>query len=335
MINRKCLISSSILFYLLFCMSVLPVTAKESGSSSLAFSIPANTFCDQSHTLELSLNITNISSESTDIKLELYDFDGNPYTVEGSSYNGTTSTLIPGIKKTIKPLGSATYHVTFGGKQTNCEVRPFTGVFTTEGKDTSFVASGFVSGTLGSVPVIINNGAPWKNNSGESPGTPPINKPVDVCSVENSDSIIHAMSSNSDQYGIARASSFNPNFDTQAFRAFDNTCYPWETKSGDKTGWIEYEFVNPKTVNKYSIRMKQNDPTYGYAQSPNSWVFEAYDGQNWIALDTQTNVTDWTPETAKEYSFKNTSSYNKYRLRITANNGGNLINISELGMMGY
>ncbi|RRJ65295.1 hypothetical protein EHV15_22070 [Paenibacillus oralis] len=335
MIWRKCISGLMVVFYLLFSI-VTPVSAEESKSSSLAFSIPANTFCDQSHTLELSLNITNLSSSSSSVKLVLNRYDGSSFAEAGTSYNGVSSSLIPGVDVTLSPLETATYHVSFGGKLSNCENRPFSGAFVAGSDDATFVASGFVSGSLGSVPIIINNGSPWQNDGGDggNDGTP-INTPIDVCSVENNDSLIHAMTSNSDQYGVAAASSYDTYYDTQPFRAFDNSCSPWESANGEKSGWIQYEFFDAKVVNKYSIRMKQNDPTHGFLQSPNSWFFEAYDGQEWVVLDTQSNVTDWNPDITKEFSFQNTTPYNKYRLRITANNGGNLVNISEIGMMGY
>ncbi|MGZ7440545.1 hypothetical protein [Paenibacillus sp. TH7-28] len=334
-IGRKYISGLMVVFYLLFSI-VTPVSAEGSKSSSLTFSIPANTFCDQSHTLELSLNITNLSSSSSSVKLELNRYDGSSFTEAGTSYNGVSSSLVPGVDVTLSPLETAAYHVSFGSKLSNCEDRPFSGAFVAGSDGAAFVASGFVSGSLGGVPIIINNGSLWQYDGGDGENDDtPINTPIDVCSVENNNSLIHAMTSNSDQYGVATASSYDTYYDTQPFRAFDNSCSPWESANGEKSGWIQYEFFDAKVVNKYSIRMKQNDPAHGFLQSPNSWFFEAYDGQEWVVLDSQSNVKDWDRDITKEFSFQNSTPYNKYRLRITANNGGNLVNISEIGMMGY
>ncbi|MNW29850.1 hypothetical protein D3C74_67150 [compost metagenome] len=142
------------------------------------------------------------------------------------------------------------------------------------------------------------------------------------------------MTSASDVYGKASSSSYDAAWDAQAWKAFDNSCSPFSTANLQKTGWLEYEFNTAKTVNKYSILMKVND-AHAYAQSPNSWVFEAYDGIKWVTLDTRTNVTKWEQLVYNEYPFTNTTAYHKYRIRFTENNRRNLICIAELGMMGY
>ncbi|MEC0207551.1 discoidin domain-containing protein [Paenibacillus ehimensis] len=306
-------------------------------NNEMAFSIPANTFCDQSQKVELSLNLTNMGNTNATVKLDLIKGDGTQYVAPGTTYNGINSTITPGTSISISPLLSAYYHQTFGGINEKCTDRPYAGKITvTSGEKATIVASGFISGSLGNSTIIINGGQPW-NVSGVTPTTPtgPINPPVDSCSIEENNGLVHAMTSNEDVYGIASASSYETGYNSKPFHAFDNSCVPWSTAGGQTTGWLQYEFKSAKTVTEYTIKMKQNDPSWAFLQSPKSWVFEAYDGQKWVTLDTQTNVTNWTPAVTNKYQINNTVAYNKYRLNFSGNNGGNVICISEVGLLGY
>ncbi len=327
--------------------SVLPLHAKAAETTALqnmVFSIPANTFCDQSHMVELSLNITNLSKSEQGIKLEFLKADGTAFTMAGTSYNGIKSDLVPGSSVKVAPGHTGTYHFTFGGQTSNCDDRPFVGTWSTTGMgEAGLVASGFVSSSLYSIPIIINGGMVWNAvaaSDNSTPTTPapapaPINQPVDGCSVTQTNSLIHAMSANQDVYGTATSSSIDTAWNTQPFRAFDNSCSPFSTQNGEIKGWLAYEFKDAKTVTSYSLQMKQNDSQHAFAQSPKAWVFEAYDGKGWVTLDTRSGVTNWTVSKANVYTVDNKQAYNKYRIRFLENNGGNLVCISEMGMMGY
>ncbi|MEW4368929.1 hypothetical protein [Paenibacillus kandeliae] len=310
----------------------------------MVFSIPANTFCDQSHLVELSLNVTNLGMNEQKVKLDFLKADGTAFQTAGTTYNGMTSELVPGSSVAVAAGHASTYHFTFGGQTNNCGDRPFTGIFTTSGSSNAeLIASGFVNSSLYSVPIIVNGGMEWLSapqSSTTEPTTPtptptPINQPIDQCSIKPVNSLIHAMTTNQDVYGKASSSSYDTFWDTQAYRAFDNSCSPFSTKNGEVKGWLSYEFNDAKTVTSYSMQMKQNDSQYGFAQSPNSWIFEAYDGKAWVTLDSQTGIKSWTIDKANVYNISNTVSYKQYRIRFLENNGGNLVCISELGMMGY
>ncbi|WP_322903424.1 discoidin domain-containing protein [Paenibacillus campi] len=348
MINQS--VTTSLLFVMVIVLlvgSVMPSQAKAATNDAvqnMIFAIPANTFCDQSHLVELSLNITNLSNTEQTIKLELLKADGSAVTNAGTAYNGIKSDLMPGFNVKVAARHTGTYHFTFGGQSSNCDDRPFAGVWTTAGAvEAQLIASGFVSSSLYSVPVIVNGGMVWNmaaQSDTETSPTPaptpvPINQPVDSCSVTPTDSLIHAMSANQDVYGIASSSSYDTAWNTQPFRAFDNRCAPFSTQNGDIKGWLAYEFKQAKTVTSYSLQMKQGDSQYGFAQSPKAWVFEAYDGKAWKTLDTRSGITNWTTSKANVYTIDNITAYNKYRIRFLENNGGNLVCISEMGMMGY
>ncbi|MFD1886258.1 hypothetical protein [Paenibacillus wenxiniae] len=325
--------------------SVFPLHARAAETvavQNMVFSIPANTFCDQSHMVDLSLNITNLSKSEQGIKLEFLKADGTAFAMAGTSYNGITSDLVPGSSVKVAAGHTGTYHFTFGGQTSNCDDRPFVGTWSITGTgEAGLVASGFVSSSLYSVPVIINGGMVWNavgSSNDTTPPTPapvPINQPVDGCSVTQTNSLIHAMSANQDVYGIATSSSIDAGWNTQPFRAFDNSCYPFSTQNGEIKGWLAYEFKDAKTVTSYSLQMKQNDSQHAFAQSPKAWIFEAYDGKTWTTLDTRSGITGWTTSKANVYTIDKKQAYNKYRIRFLENNGGNLVCISEMGMMGY
>ncbi len=327
--------------------AILPMKARAAETiavQNMVFSIPANTFCDQSHMVELSLNITNLSKSEQGIKLDFLKADGTAFTMPGTSYNGIKSDLVPGSSVKVAPGHTATYHFTFGGQTSNCDDRPFVGTWSTTGTgEAVLVASGFVSSSLYTVPVIMNGGMVWHavaSSSDTTPSTPapapvPINQPVDECSVTQTNSLIHAMSANQDVYGIATSSSIDASWNTQPFRAFDNRCSPFSTQNGEIKGWLAYEFKEAKTVTSYSLQMKLGDSQYGYSQSPKAWIFEAFDGKTWVTLDIRSGITGWTTSKANAYAIDNKQPYNKYRIRFLENNGGNLVCISEMGMMGY
>ncbi|QNU67098.1 hypothetical protein EHE19_000640 [Ruminiclostridium herbifermentans] len=153
------------------------------------------------------------------------------------------------------------------------------------------------------------------------------------------------MSSNTAPSGIASASNYTSQ--TPPYKAFDKNYmyfenseyYAWGTTS--TTGWLAYEFDSAQIINKYTITNDVSNlrtPKPCSAMSPRNWTFEAWDVDQWIVLDTQTNITTWTNAVKKEFTFNNSTPYKKYRINISANGGntGNSVNlaIGELEMMG-
>jgi len=134
------------------------------------------------------------------------------------------------------------------------------------------------------------------------------------------------MTSNTAPSGIVTASSFFV-FGTsyEPFRAFDRGSNDWITSSGNLTGWVAYEFTSVKIVRKYIM----TPATTGSPTSvPRDWTFEGWTGSVWVVLDTVTGNSG-TATVARNIS--NTTSYIKYRINITANNGStNYTGITEL-----
>ncbi|KEK12133.1 Ig-like domain-containing protein [Lysinibacillus fusiformis] len=153
-----------------------------------------------------------------------------------------------------------------------------------------------------------------------------------------SENLIPKMTSNESEFG--KASSSNYYGSTPSWKAFDGVLSyqnggeyrAWGTSQ--KSGWLAYEFTEPKVISKYVIHNKGNWPE----QFPNSWTFEAWDGSNWVVLDSHSNVTksDWVEKPEQSFTFENTNKYNKYRVNVTLTNStNNQVNLAicELQMM--
>ncbi|MGN4125095.1 Ig-like domain-containing protein [Lysinibacillus sphaericus] len=153
-----------------------------------------------------------------------------------------------------------------------------------------------------------------------------------------SENLIPTMTSDESEFG--KASSSSNHVETPSWKAFDGieyynsggANYAWGTL--EKTGWLAYEFSSPKAISKYVIHNQGSWPEL----FPNTWTFEAWDGSNWIVLDSHSNVTvdDWRKNPKQSFTFENSSYYNKYRVNITLTNSKyHAVNtaISELQMM--
>ncbi|WP_281486990.1 discoidin domain-containing protein [Lysinibacillus sphaericus] len=160
---------------------------------------------------------------------------------------------------------------------------------------------------------------------------------------DNSVSLIPKMTSNDSPTGKATSSAayFEPYyaFDGVPHYSVNGAFHGWGTST--TTGWLAYEFNEPKVLNKYVLY-------YGESQSsnpgllatvPNSWIFEgSNDGKNWIELD---KVSDYTSWKSGENSFviESREPYKHFRINVTKNNGsvsGQVnLTIHELELWGY
>lgn len=153
-----------------------------------------------------------------------------------------------------------------------------------------------------------------------------------------SENLIPIMTSDESEFG--KASSSDNHVNTPSWKAFDEvfnyssgkTYYAWGTSKN--SGWLAYEFTSPKAISKYVMHNKGIWPE----AFPNTWTFEAWDGSNWIVLDSQSNVTanDWIKKPEQSFTFENTNYYYKYRVNVSLSNvTGNQVNLAivELQMM--
>jgi len=302
-------------------------TAESTNTNEKIFSIPANSFCDSTHSVDLSLNVTNVGSEAAKVKVVLYKKDGTVFEQAGTASNGIESDLTPGTEFTLNANESTTYHATFNGFLNNCNDRPYWGKIVSS-SSSDLVASGQVITDKGIADISINGGTSWQTEA-----TAPVAEPTP----EDTD-LVPPLTADTTENGIATASTvFSSDF--VAYKAFDGALgqlNAWVTKNV-KTGWLAYEFPSEKLVKKYSITpriYKANGQDIGVVESPKSWTFEGWNGTEWVVLDTQTDVTTWTAGTAVEFPITNSTKYKKYRINITANNGYTWLGIGEFKMFG-
>ncbi len=140
----------------------------------------------------------------------------------------------------------------------------------------------------------------------------------------NGDDSIPIMTSDTAPSGICSASYDNAN----AYKAFDaNTGTVVQCPVASLPYTITYEFPVSKIIRCYSV---VNFTTTN--NSPKDWTFQAWDGSNWIVLNTQSNIS-WSTNERKVFLLINTTSYIKYRIVVTALvSGGTICCIAELEM---
>jgi hypothetical protein len=127
--------------------------------------------------------------------------------------------------------------------------------------------------------------------------------------------------------GTASASAENPPRETAA-QAFDGSLgSKWLALT--KTGWLQYRFAPGETwaVTRYRMTSGGDGPD----RDPKDWQFQgSADGTTWVTLDTQSGQVFAGRNETKTYSFENRTAYAAYRLNITRNNGGGIMQLAEL-----
>lgn len=125
--------------------------------------------------------------------------------------------------------------------------------------------------------------------------------------------------------GIASSLTRYDDNNYQPWKAFDNTTSTeWIGVSGRPLPeWLQYEFVSPKIIIGYSVQ----NITYN-GDRPTNWQFQAWDGTNWVVLDTVTGAPSQTTPYVR--TFTNSTAYSRYRIYITASLSTNYVAISEL-----
>jgi hypothetical protein len=126
--------------------------------------------------------------------------------------------------------------------------------------------------------------------------------------------------------GVASASAENPPRE-KAAQAFDGTGGKWLAMAN--TCWLQYRFADGVkwAVTRYTLISGGDGPE----RDPKDWIFEgSNDGQTWVTLDTQVGQVFPRRNMEKTYDIDNLTSYQYYRLNITANAGNGITQLAEL-----
>jgi len=96
--------------------------------------------------------------------------------------------------------------------------------------------------------------------------------------------------------------------------------------------WVQLTFPSSQILGSYTITSGNDAPE----RDMKDWTLEgSNDGAAWTVLDTRTNETFSDRNFTKRYEFANTTAYKQYRINVIANNGSNLIQISEWRVITY
>jgi hypothetical protein len=114
-----------------------------------------------------------------------------------------------------------------------------------------------------------------------------------------------------------------------AWKAFDkNTSTRWARNTAGQAGWIGYDFGTGKVIKKVILQAPSNSE----AEMPKNYTIDGYNGSAWVTITTITNGAAFSADEQRVHTFTNTTSYNKYRVNITASEDGANCTMGELAM---
>lgn len=133
------------------------------------------------------------------------------------------------------------------------------------------------------------------------------------------------------------ASGATYNSSTGAYTGAISTTY-YVTKGAQNTvaysgEWLQLQMPVSIVLTSYSISTERTISNRG---PKNMIVLGSNDGTNWYLLDTETNITGYSGNTAKQFTVSsNTTLYSYYRLCIGANNNNANTAVGEWKLFGY
>ena len=93
------------------------------------------------------------------------------------------------------------------------------------------------------------------------------------------------------------------------------------------TGWVQVKLAQPVAVTRYALSSANDAPE----RDPRSWSLEgSQDGVTWTAVDTRTGQSFAARFETHTYELTNATAYLYYRLDVTANHGGGIVQLAEL-----
>ncbi|WP_030490265.1 GH92 family glycosyl hydrolase [Micromonospora chokoriensis] len=92
------------------------------------------------------------------------------------------------------------------------------------------------------------------------------------------------------------------------------------------TGWVTYQLAKPTKVVRYSLTAANDES----ARDPKDFVIQgSNDGNTWTDLDKRTGQKFSSRFATNKYSLTNTTAYSFYRLNVTANSGGTILQLGD------
>lgn len=125
------------------------------------------------------------------------------------------------------------------------------------------------------------------------------------------------------------ASAENPPGETAANLSDSNPDTKWLAFAS--TGWVRYQLSEPKRALTYSLTSANDAPE----RDPRDVTLQgSTDGTTWTDLDRRTGLT-WTSRFQKQtFTITTPGDYTSYRLNVTANQGGGIVQLADWGLFG-
>ena len=96
--------------------------------------------------------------------------------------------------------------------------------------------------------------------------------------------------------------------------------------------WVQLTFPSAEVIGSYTITSGNDAPE----RDMKDWNLSgSNDGTTWTVLDTRTDESFSDRNMTKRYDFDNSNAYTMYRINVLANNGSNLIQVSEWRLITY
>lgn len=96
--------------------------------------------------------------------------------------------------------------------------------------------------------------------------------------------------------------------------------------------WVQLTFPSSTIIGAYTITSGNDAPE----RDMKDWNLSgSNDGTTWTVLDSRTDESFSDRNMTKRYEFDNTTGYKMYRINVIANNGSNLIQVSEWRLITY
>ncbi|QSQ17678.1 hypothetical protein [Myxococcus landrumensis] len=157
-------------------------------------------------------------------------------------------------------------------------------------------------------------------------------------SVTCATSQVPVMTSSTSPGGIVtRSGAFNSSYEAWlAFDAVDSPSSMWISTVGQLPAWIGYEWTDgPRQITRYAIRYANGTLT---SRAPKAWTLQAWNGSQWVVVDTRTNEVNWGGAERRVYALATPATFSRFRLNVTEDNdpraGIEVISMGRLELLG-
>jgi predicted alpha-1,2-mannosidase len=99
----------------------------------------------------------------------------------------------------------------------------------------------------------------------------------------------------------------------------------------EPTGWAQFRFDQPVTITRYALTSANDHPE----RDPRDWtLLGSVDGEDWAEIDSRQGESFSDRFQTKEYAVDTGTAYRYYRLDITRNGSGDIVQLAEVQFAG-